>query len=340
MRIQEQQTTARTALPALGHLETPPIGVLLAAVAKALQAELGRVPGEVRIVSASRRTWSRTWEIAAGEAPYILKWLPRRAERELELTQLTQRLFAGEPHVRTPRVACNPTADTFLVEKLPGTSLQGMCTTPPLLGLSAWVDSRCRVLGRVGRWLRRFHDAQRQPEPAPLSGVKAYVLNREPAFAALERDLVDAFWRALDAATAAEPVRVHGDFTPHNILVAGDSVAVIDLAGINEMEFDTHAFDAAAMVVGLEESWRRRRQNHLRFFPSSVQAMVGAFLSASGIVKDDRALPVCYAVRHLTRIYNIVRTTGQVPGPRTWHVQRLRLAVERPDAILQLAGRR
>ena len=334
MLTRVQRRSISSLPPVVPVAGAPALDALLPAVARALGAELGRASVDVRIVSASRRTWSTTWEVAAGDGRYILKWLPRRAERELELTQLTQRVFAGEPHVRTPRVACNPTPDTFLVEKLPGTSLQSMFTTPPVLGLRAWVDSRRVLLGRVGMWLNRFHAATAQPGPAPLSGVRAYVLNREPAFAAFDQDLIDAFWRALDRAAAARPVRVHGDFTPHNILVAGESVAVIDMAGINEMEFDTNAFDAAAMVVGLEESWRRRRRNYLRFFPAPVHGMVGAFLSASGVTKQDPALPICYAVRHLTRVYNILRTTGRVPGPRSWHVRRLRLALERPEALV------
>lgn len=326
-----QDVANRPASPA--SPEPPSIDTLLPATAEALELELGRYPGQLRVISGGRRTWSAAWELAAGEGRYILKWLPRRADRERELTRLTRALFAAEPYIRTPRVACNPTPDTFLVEKLAGVSLHGVATVPPLVGLRSWVESRAALMGRVGLWLQRFHDANRGPGPAPLAGVKAYVLNREPAFAALEKDLVDEFWRVLDGATTPEPVRVHGDFTPHNILVSGDAVAVIDLAGINELEFDTRAFDAAAMVVGLEEAWRRRGRNYLRFFPSSVHAMIGAFLRASGVGPDEGALPVCYAVRHITRIYNVMRMTGRTPGPRNWHVQRVRLAIERPEAI-------
>ncbi len=325
--------------PAQAKPEAPSIEQLLPAAARALATELDRSPGELRVVAANKRAYSVTWEIAAGDSRYILKWLPLRAERELELTRLTRELFAGEPSIRTPAVACSPTPDTFLVEKLPGSSLQSACTTPPVLGLSAWLESRCLMLERTGLWLRRFHDASRQSRPAPLAGVKAYASNRAPALDAVGKELADEFWRVLDSAVAVEPVRVHGDFTPHNILVAGEQVSVIDMAGISEFEFDTHCFDAAAMTVGLEESWRRRGRNHLRFFPSTVNAMIAAFLGASGVARDDRAFPICYAVRQLTRVYNVLRTTGRMPGPRNWHVQRLRLALERPDVILQLARR-
>ncbi|MBA3884174.1 MAG: phosphotransferase [Acidobacteria bacterium] len=316
--------------------EPPSIEAVLPAAARALGEALGRDPGDLRVVSGGRRTWSATWELAAGTDRYMLKWLPRRADRERELAQLSRRVFEGHAYIRTPRVACNPTPHTFLVEKLAGASLHSVCTAPPVFGLSAWVDSRCALLERVGTWLNRFHAAARQAQPAPLSGVKAYVLNREPALAALEKEHVDEFWRMLDSAVAAAPVRVHGDFTPHNILVDGDTVAVIDMAGINEMECESHCFDAAAMTVGLEEAWRRRGRNYLRYVPAPVHRMIGAFLGSSGIDSDDAALPVCYAVRHLTRVYNVLRTTGRRPGPRNWHVRRLRLAIERPEAIRAL----
>lgn len=316
---------------------TPSVEELLPAAARALEGELGRRPGELRVVSGARRSYSHTWELQSPSGAYILKWLPLRAEREVELARLCRRVFAGEPTVRTPGVACNPTRDTFLVEKLDGVPLQDVCTAPPLVGVDSWLRSRSRLLARVGTWLKSFHAASTPSVPSPLTGVQAYVANREAAFDALDKDLADEFRRVLGSAVSVGPVRVHGDFTPHNILVSGENIAVIDFAGISELEVETRCFDAGAMVVGLEESWRFRGRNHLRFSPAGVNRMVAAFLQASGVIDDDGPLPICYAVRHLTRIYNILRKTGKKPGPRHWHVQRLRLALERPDEIRQLA---
>jgi hypothetical protein len=315
----------------------PPVEELLPAAARALEGELGRRPGELTVVSASQRSYSHTWELRSASGAYILKWVPLRAEREVELARLCRTVFAGEPSVRTPGVACNPTRETFLVEKLDGVPLQDVCTAPPLVGLDSWVRSRSRLLAHVGAWLRNFHGASTPSAPSPLTGVQAYVANREAAFEALDQDLADEFRRVLDSAVSLGPVRAHGDFTPHNILVSGDTIAVIDFAGISELEVETRCFDAGAMIVGLEESWRFRRRNYLRFSPAGVNRMIAAFLQASGVAEDDRPLPICYAVRHLTRIYNVVRKTGKKPGPRHWHVQRLRLALERPDEIRKLA---
>jgi hypothetical protein len=314
------------------HLET-----LLPSVARALEDELGRSPGELKVVSASKRSYSHTWEIQAASGTYFLKWLPMRAGREVELAHLCRSLFEGEPQVRTPRVACSPTPNTFLVEKLDGVPLQEVCTIPPVRGLGAWSESRRRLLGRVGGWLNRFHGASTPSAPAPLAGVRGYVRNREAALEGLSQDLADAFVRALDAAVSIEPVRIHGDFTPHNILVSGDIISVIDFAGVSELEVETRCFDVAALIVGLEESWRFRQRNYLRFSSSTLSGMVRAFVEGSGVTRDEAALPVCYAARHLTRAYNILRRSGRMPGPRSWHVQRIRVALERPELIRQYA---
>jgi hypothetical protein len=313
--------------------------LLLPAAARALAAELRRDPGELKVVSFSHRSYSRVWEIQSASGSFILKWLPRRAERELELARLCRTAFAGVEFVRTPAIVCCPTPDTLLVEKLPGRALQAICTTPSLWQLRRWVEVRCRLLHRVGTWLRTFHGTSLIAAPAPLDGVRAYVLQRSAALAALPQEMTDEFWRVLNSTSAPVSARVHGDFTPHNILVDGHTIAVIDLAGISEFEVETPSFDAAAMVVGLEEAWRYRMRNPLRFGRGTVDAMIGAFLDASG-VSGDRTFPVCYAVRHLTRIYNILRKSGRAPGPRNWHVQRVRLALEKPEAIRVLGGAR
>jgi hypothetical protein len=311
----------------------PPLDQLLPAAARALERELGRLPDRLSVIASSRRTWSSVWELRSGPDQYILKWLPLRAQRELELTRAARDVFAGAPFVRSARVACCPTPDTFLVEKLPGEHLQNLCSAPPWLTVSRWIDGRCDLLTRVGRWLAGFHGASLEAGSSPLAGVRAYVSAREGAFPSAHRPLYEALWRAIDSGRATATVRVHGDFTPHNVLATADSISVIDLAGISEFERETRWFDVACMVVGLEENWRRRRTNHLKYFGSYSRAMVSSFLEGYGARVDDPILPICYAVRHFGRIATHFRRTGRQPGARDWHVGRLRLALQRPDQI-------
>jgi hypothetical protein len=326
-------------MPMVQDLVRPQLDSILPAAAHSLEIELGRPPGALSVVSAAARSYSSVWELRSASGDYILKWVPLRAERELELTRLSRELFAGIPFVRTPRLACCPTPVTFLVEKLPGEHLHVLSTNPPVWGLSQWVDARCRLLNRVGTWLSVFHRRTLDVRAAPLAGLKAYVLKREAAFPPSQNALLERLLRAIDDGVSAATVRVHGDFTPHNVLVDGDTVAVIDLAGITEFERETPWFDAACMVVGLEETWRRRAKNHLRYFPSAVRQMISAFLQSFDGAVDDASFPLCYAVRHFARIATRFRQTSRQPGARDWHVRRLRLALERPDAIHALARR-
>lgn len=314
----------------------PPVEDLLPAAARALAIELRKSPGALRVVSSATRSYSNVWEVQSASGSYILKWLPLRADRELELTRLSRDLFADLPFVRTARIACCPTPYSFLVEKLPGEPLQNVCTSPPWWGVSRWIETQCRLLNHVGRWLRRYHRVTVQRSPAPLAGVKSYVLQREAAFPKSQTSLLAELLRAIDATTSSETVRVHGDFTPHNILVKGETVAVIDLAGVSEFDRETRWFDVAAMVVGLEETWRTRTTNYLRYCPSYAAAMVSAFMGGYGGPPNDPAFRICYAVRHMARIATRFRRTGRAPGPRDWHVQRLRRALESPDWLSML----
>lgn len=313
--------------------QRPEIDQLLPAAVRALEQEIGSRPARLSVVAASRRTWSSVWELESGTDRFILKWLPLRAQRELELTRAARDLFADAPFVRSPRVACCPTSDSFLVEKLPGEHLQDLCSSPPLIGLSHWMADTCDLLGRVGRWLAVFHGSSLETSPASLEGVKRYVSARERAFPPAQRPLADRLLKAIEGAPSSATVRVHGDFTPHNVLVAKSSLSVIDLAGISEFERETRWFDVACMVVGLEETWRSRRSNYLRYFASYRHRMVMAFLEGYGVPATDPAWTICYAVRHFARIATHFQRGGRQPGAGDWHVRRLQLALERPGQL-------
>jgi hypothetical protein len=306
---------------------------LLPDAAAALERELGRPIGPLEVVSATERTYSSVWELRSGRDRFILKWVPLRTERELELTRLTRTLFAAVPFVRVPAVAVCPTPETFLVEKLPGAHLQAVSTRPPWMGVSTWLDARCAALSRVGVWLKTFHASAVAQEAGPLDGVRAYVLKRERAFPPSVRSLLDELLLAIGRCSATETVRVHGDFTPHNVLVTENTISVIDLAGISEFERETRWFDVGAMMVGIEETWRRRTVNHLRFFSSHVGAMLKAFGAGYAVHADLGALSVCYSVRHFARIATRFKQTGRQPTARDWHVRRLVLGLERPEAV-------
>jgi hypothetical protein len=141
----------------------------------------------------------------------------------------------------------------------------------------------------------------------------------------------------LDAARALVPSTVHGDFTPHNILVDGETVAVIDMAGINEMEHETPCFDAAAMVVGLEERGGVADGTTAASSRAGLDGMIGHSCGPPGLPTMTRRCRCVTPCGTCADLY-VLRTTGRLPGPRSWHVRRLRLAIERPEAILRLGS--
>jgi hypothetical protein len=301
----------------------PPIDTLLDDVRAALEREYGLRATTLSVADTQKRLYSTIWrlkiESAQMNADCLLKWLPLGAARERELTALSGALFAGEAWVRAPRIACNPTGQTFLVELLPGRPLDetyGLFGPDPVL------------LRRAGMWLSRFHAATASGKTVSGEGLRTYVWNRRGSFLALPPGLAELLLERLDAMPPHLAVRAHCDFTPHNLLLDGGSLAVIDFAGIREFDFGSPWFDTGCMVAGLEWSWRRRRRNALHWWSFPVERGLAAFREGYGVqVADLPLLAAGAAVRHFTMIHGVYSTNGQVPSSNGWEVRALRRAL-------------
>jgi aminoglycoside phosphotransferase (APT) family kinase protein len=310
-----------------GETAVPSSEAFLAAVRKCLEAEFGQSIGKLSVKDAETRRYSSTWkiEIDNDRRQFLLKWLPHRAARELELTLLTRKLFMGEPLFQVPGFACAPTPDTFLVEWMSGEPLNSCCTRPPFGPFGSWLERQKRVLRNTGIWLNRFHASSRDVKSFPLDGFKRYIANREKVLPAIDPALAAQLFRSVEAHTAASTVRVHGDFSPHNILVNGDVLGVIDFAGINEFDRGSPWFDVATMYLGVEEYWHNRLRNYLRFMRAPLQQLQAAFLDGYGVKsKEDPVFRLACALRHFSKLYSHHQRKG--PGGKAWdrHLQGLR----------------
>ncbi|MFQ5844785.1 MAG: hypothetical protein ACE5JG_07335, partial [Planctomycetota bacterium] len=195
----------------------PGIDTLLPDVRRSLEAELHRGLDELEVVRGEDRRYSRVWELRASSGGrrrrFLLKWSSRGCSRELELVLLTRELFAANPLVRAPAVACTPSEDTFLVEHLPGRSLASVWSKPPLFGFGTWLTGVEARFRETGRWLAVFHEATRTSEPVTWEGLREYVRVRAEALPLLPSGLADRLWASLGRAGRGTTVRVHGDFS-------------------------------------------------------------------------------------------------------------------------------
>jgi len=303
----------------------PSIDSLLSSVRESLASEVGAPPRSLVVVGEHLRLYSRVWILEADDQrKFVLKWSPRGSRREFEVAALWRGVFEQDSIIQTPTLLARPTPHTLLVEFLPGRPLDEICSRPPILlhRFPAWYSSLVSDLHNLGVSLRRFHSVTLEHGTDAGDGLRQYVKERESVLPYLNPALRKRFLAAMEKTAVTSTVRVHGDFTPHNVLAQNGRLAVIDFAGIGEFDHGSPYFDVANMIVGLEEVWRRSFRNCLRFFKSPIEKLIQRFLTGYEVSPDDTPLLGNWrALRHYCRIYSLSRSAGTKPSSWKWHLR-------------------
>ena len=283
---------------------------ILPSVKRVLQEDFGENVRGLRLKKYANRQFSKICllETETGGA-YFLKWSDS-ALRETELTRHVQELFRHEKFIVTPRIACNPTMETFLVDALPGHPLSELFGRPPF-GASphvvrGWLHEQRRLIRSAGIWLAKFHSSTSQGVNFSADGLIEYIKRRERIFEVLGGDLQEQLYSLIRNLQVKESmVRVHGDYSPHNILVSKKGIGVIDFSGIKEFEVTSPWFDVATMVSGLQACWHQSIRNYLQIFPGILKKYEQSFFEGYG--KSPGSDPVyraCLAIRHVSALYS------------------------------------
>jgi len=158
---------------------------------------------------------------------------------EFERTREARHAFADISHLAVPRpVACFPEHLAIVAEEAQGVGLNVILKRLALRRTRAAREAAFTALERVGEWLRVFQ-ASIPANPAERKDYRRYLdrrlraLVRHAAITERDREVVLAFFDAQWALVPDEqlnPVAVHADLCPANILVAPDCLTVIDLA--------------------------------------------------------------------------------------------------------------
>jgi aminoglycoside phosphotransferase (APT) family kinase protein len=173
-----------------------------------------------------------------------------------------------------------------------------------------------------------FHKASAHVADGAVNGFARYVSNREAVFLALDRSVVNLLLNAVASHRPASMARVHGDFSPHNLLIDAGRIAVIDYAGVQEFDEETPWFDVATMLCKFEEYWGARRRNYLRYFRSPLRNLKQAFLDAYGEGCDQADFHLSCAIRHFSKLYAAYAANRTVGGAWQHHLAELRSALE------------
>ena len=226
-------------------------------------------------------------------------------------------------HVPRP-VAVFPEEHTLVTEAVPGTPLMdliGRYAKRTSFGQQrAALEQYCAM---SGRWLREFQSfTSRGTGPFNFQGLFDYCARRLDTLIADRRSGVDAAFRrrllrCLERAHEAlrgRPDTIvgrHNDFSPHNILVVGEHLSVIDFGFFDH---DSYLYDVCKFWFQLE----RMKASPL-FSGTTIERLQGSFLDGYGgqATPSEPAFEMVacrYFVTHLVTMIN----EGMRRGPRGW----------------------
>lgn len=212
---------------------------------------------------------------------------------EFERTRLAR--LCGTPFATVPHpIACLPNELLLITQQAAGIPLQGRLRHVAMVRTAANVTALLRDLRRVGAWLRVFqkgvpifgHELQDARTYLDVR-LRSLVARRRPAFTAQHRQaFLDAYDQNVGRLSSAdlEPVPIHADLCPSNILVSDDAITVIDFA----MSTDgTRCGDIAHLVMHLRLAGRR-----FRFGPRLTHRIVRALIDGfdERLSEDSAAL--------------------------------------------------
>jgi len=188
-------------------------------------------------------------------------------DAETDRLAAASRAFEPTPWLRVPRlIASVPQSLTLITSEMAGVRLDTVLRRALLFPMPGRVAHAERALGRVGEWLCEFQ--RRVPARDPTAAGKdyrAYLDDRLRRLVAVrggvftEEDRAAAL-AAFDGHAAAlttadwEPAAAHADLCPANVLVAGDTIGVLDLAMSTDR---ARTLDLAHMYFHIELLARR-----------------------------------------------------------------------------------
>lgn len=234
--------------------------------------------------ASTRIVYVKRFRAARGEGDEQLR---RRVVREYTQTRRAYeglRPVDGLTAIRP--LAVFPDLHVFVAEEARGETLQSLVKRGALrFARRRDIEDLAHVVGRTGRWLRAYQSLETHGAPMSLDDAREYVRVRMDRLCDRDRAVFhagdhDRMLRAFDRWAAPldsddlAAVPLHADFNPENILIDGETVAVLDFS---EAHLGLRLADVVHLYLHLE-----RLKTRVRFSPSVIAVLQRQLLDGYG----------------------------------------------------------
>lgn len=262
--------------------------------------------GEVIWSDATTRLYSRIQTVelqgAVGTKKFLLKSGGNLPEKNINLNRVAEDTCAGSARLFQPKMALDENSNTIVTEFFDGASLSSLLRYGLFHNPFDW-QRRLVVYGELaGDWLRRFHCVSTSESEADVSAsLVRYVEAREDRLDCIPGELRDRYLKAIQKPYASRVALTHGDYAPHNLLISGDQLCVIDF-GVSEWAQMLPSWDYVSLLIGVRWTSMFSVRSLVRWVPSMLAGFERSFVEAYGGSFSDRDLLICTAIRHLTTL--------------------------------------
>ena len=227
----------------------------------------------------------------------------RNVAREYNTLASVHRALGSTSGFSTPRpIACYPELLALVTQSVDGEPLTRVLAKLRGSPSAAVIDGAAEAMRNVGAWLKAFQGMGTSDPPVSLDRMRAYLDTRLRRLGELRvgdptmrEDLLRYFDRRAQEVPAGDlaSVPVHADFTPENVIVAGNQVSVLDFT---MAKHGARYLDLAHMYMQIEMLKARPW-----FRAATIDRQTAALLSGY-----DRTLQLDSALFELLLLQNVV----------------------------------
>ena len=257
---------------------------------------------DLRILNYNKRLYSTIataiLRTQSGVRRFIIKETNSNPEHAVRLASRAREIFKHDADVFLPRLVFDRASGLIISEMFAGASLQDYCRVSYRQNPLKWRSNLETAVARTGKWLATYHATSRRMDNCESYSYYDYLSPRRKLLEYLPGDL----GRQLESWAKTHIIRtraiIHGDYSPHNVLIDRRRICVIDF-GIEEWTEMSPVWDLATMTTSLEKNLRFSWRSPFRWSQKRIKKIIEVFLKSYGCDIDRNSYGLGCALCHL-----------------------------------------